>query len=90
MSAPTKLGETSPRIRCHACSGWFSLGYADGDEQTGTPTCFHSLPYCDAFDRIESVLDAVAFSEACRAEDAGKRNIMAKLFDPEPRKEPPS
>lgn len=65
MSAPTKLGETSPRVRCHACSGWFSLGYADGDAQTGTPTCFHSMPYCSAFDAIESVIDAVRFSQKC-------------------------
>lgn len=66
MTKPTKLAVASGRVRCHACRGWFSLAFENGDEQNGRPTALHSLPYCKAFERIETVLDAVAFSEKCR------------------------
>lgn len=65
----TKLGVSAGKIKCHACAGWFSIGFQRGRGKAvrGEPVAFHSLPYCAAFDAIETTVDAVAFSEKCRA-----------------------
>lgn len=71
MTPPTKLGMGTLRIRCHACSGQFSLGE---EHEKGEPVAVHTLPYCEAFNRIETVVDAVRFSEACRAADRSRQS----------------
>jgi hypothetical protein len=33
--------------------------------QDDRPTALHTLPYCEAFDAIESTMDALRFAEKC-------------------------
>lgn len=49
-------------IRCAGCGGRYSVEY---DEQ-GTPTAFHTLPYCAAFEAISTSIDALEHFEECR------------------------
>lgn len=60
-SDPEVLAGT-PRIGCHACSGWFALGHPDAE----SAQAFHSVPYCAAFDAIATPEDMVEFSKKCR------------------------
>jgi hypothetical protein len=63
-----KLGQAHGRVKCHACSGWFSLGFMKRRGGfRGDPVAYHSLPYCAAFDAIETTVDAARFSEKCRS-----------------------
>lgn len=62
-------------VPCHACAGKFSLSVSN---ESGTPVAHHTLPYCPAFDALESSLDALAFAERCgmtvgSAQRAGSR-----------------
>lgn len=54
----------APPIRCYACSGTFTLGEGvEGDELVA----MHSFPYCAAFEAVETVQEAIEFSQRCRA-----------------------
>jgi len=66
MSGGTKIGECTGPIPCHACKGTFALGYEKRGDRDRAPIATHSLPYCAAFERIETVIDAVEFSRLCR------------------------
>lgn len=60
---PTRPLPPSPKlVPCADCSGKFSLQY----DEAGTPTAFHTLPYCAAFTAIGTVVDAISHSEKCR------------------------
>jgi len=47
---------------CHACGGKYSLDY----DAQGVPTAYHTLPYCTAFEAVETSVDAVVFLERCQ------------------------
>lgn len=38
---------------CRACGGFVSVGYVDGDEETGEPTVMHAEPICSTFMRLD-------------------------------------
>ena len=47
-------------VPCHACTGRFAFSMQDH-----RPTALHTLPYCKAFEDIESTMDALRFAEKC-------------------------
>lgn len=48
-------------VSCCSCSGKFGLAY-----EAGSLVAYHTLPYCSAFEAIESTDDVVRHSEKCR------------------------
>lgn len=50
-----------PSVRCRACKGRYGL-----DFEGKTPVAYHSLPYCAAFEAIETTVDAIEHWEKCQ------------------------
>jgi hypothetical protein len=54
-------------LPCSSCKGRFGLDY----DERGTPTAYHTLPYCEAFNAIETSVDGIAHFEKCKENAKG-------------------
>ena len=63
MSRSRPLDYRRPRpitTRCFDCTGRFGFAI-----ESGEPVAYHTVPYCPAFDAIETTLDAIRHAERC-------------------------
>lgn len=64
-AAPKKQPVT---VRCVSCAGRYGFGIEDD-----RPTAYHTLPYCPAFNAIQSTMDALRHAEKCDMAIAAER-----------------